>query len=364
MTCLGVAALLLALPLMQERPPATPAGDETAWHVVQAGDTLQGLTARYLGDASLWRENWKLNPGLKDPHQLQPGQRILILVRLKHHTAAIEGLSRKVESKPHPDPAWVPARLGEVLKERDGVRTYEKSSADLVFEDGAHLLVTEQSLLFLRESGARLVGNVSRRSIEIVDGQAEVQARPAPTLPDGLEIVVGGARTMALPAPGQGMGTRARKSSAGGAQVMVFEGTGNVEAGGASVDVPRGMGTSVPKGGAPGKPETLLSAPAVLSPAPGTAYGQSNPRFSWRGVPGAVSYTLEVCADPGCGRLVDRATDVRAERWIPEGLPLGEFYLRVTAVSASGLDGYPSAAVGFRIESLWRRPDAAGAGPE
>lgn len=357
------AALALALVAglrAQEPPPPTPSGDATAWHVVEPGDTLEGLTAKYLGDASLWRENWKLNPEIKDPHQLRPGQRILIIVGRKQHTAEIQGLSRKVESKPHPDPAWIPAKVGEVLRERDGVRTYERSSADLAFEDGSHLLITEESLVFLREVGARLVGDLTRRSIEIVDGQAEIQARPAPRPPAGLEILVGGARATAVALPNEGMGTRARKSSAGGAQVMVYEGQGSVEAGGGSVAVPRGMGTSVPKGGRPLPPEPLLPAPRVLAPAPGTAYGQSNPRLSWRPLAGAAAYTVEVCVDAACGQLVDRASGISATSWAPDGLPLGDLYFRVSAVSASGLDGFPSRAVPFRIESLWRRPDPLG----
>jgi hypothetical protein len=349
---------VLAAPLAAQDPvPSPSSGDETAWHVVQPGDTLEALTARYLGDASLWRENWKLNPDLKDPHALHPGQRILIIVKRRRHTAEIKGLSRKVESKPHPDPAWTPAQVGGLLKERDGIRTYEKSSADLGFDDGSHLLVTEQSLLFLREIGARLSGAVARRQIEIVDGQAEVAAKPSPRAVAGIEILVGGARALALPAPGEGMGTRARKLGAGGAQVMVYEGTSNVEAGGISVDVTRGMGTSVPNGGRPAAPEKLLLGPRILAPVPGTAYGQSNPRFSWRPVAGARSYTVEVCADLECGQVVDRATRVASERWSPDGLPLGELHFRVTAVSASGLDGFPSAPVPFRIDSLWRRPD-------
>jgi hypothetical protein len=156
------------------------------------------------------------------------------------------------------------------------------------------------------------------------------------------------------------MGTRARRASGGGAQVMVFEGVSNVEAGGGSVEVPRGMGTSVPQGGRPLPPEKLLPAPQVLAPVPGTAYGQSNPRLSWRPVAGAASYTVEVCVDAGCGQVVDRATRVAGTRWAPEGLPLGELHFRVMAVSASGLDGFPSSAVPFRVDSLWRRPDPLG----
>lgn len=342
----------------QAPPPPTPGGDPTAFHVVRSGDTLEALTQSYLGDASRWRENWALNPQVKDPHLLRPGQRIVILVGQRQHKAEIEGLSRRVESKPHPDPAWIPARVGEVLRERDGLRTYAKSSADLAFDDGSHLLVSEQSLVFLREVGTRLAGSVSRRSIEILDGQADVRAKTAPKLASGIEIVVGGARAQAQATAGHGMETRARTAS-GGAHVMVYEGTGSVAAGGREVLVPGGMGTAVPKGGPPAAPEALLPAPRVVVPAAGGAFDQANPRFAWRPVDGARSYTVEVCADAQCGQLVDRATGVTRTSWAPDGLPLGDLQFRVTAVAGSGLDGFPSPAVPFRIESLWRRPEPA-----
>lgn len=355
----AAVAFLLALATFrgEAQTPARAEADEIIWHDVVAGDTLEALTARYLGDASLWRENWKLNPDVKDPHQLRPGQRIRIIVKRQQPTAEIRGVSRKVESKPQADPTWTPARVGEVLKEKDGVRTYEKSSADLGFADGSRLVVTEQSLVFLREIGARLVGAVTRRAVEIVDGQAEIQAKGLAEPAAGIEFVIGGARALAQPGAGKGMETRVRKSASGGSQVMVFEGQTDVEAGGKSVLVPSGMGTSVPRGGTPTAPEKLLPAPELLAPVAGTAYGQANPRFSWKPVAGAQSYTVEVCVDAECGQVVDRATRVAGTRWSPDGLPLGEFRFRVMAVSASGLDGLPSTTPGFRIESLWRRPD-------
>src|SRR5258706_16420482 len=101
-------ALLLALAAARaaSQSPAPTESDEIIWHEVVAGDTLEALTAHYLGDASLWRENWKLNPDVKDPHQLRPGQRIRIIVKRQQPTAEIRGVSRKVESKPQTDPAW------------------------------------------------------------------------------------------------------------------------------------------------------------------------------------------------------------------------------------------------------------------
>ena len=53
---------------------------EDGWHVVRPGDTLEGLAARFLGSHELWRELHLLNPLVKDPNLLFPGQRLRIFL--------------------------------------------------------------------------------------------------------------------------------------------------------------------------------------------------------------------------------------------------------------------------------------------
>ena len=339
-------------------PEASPA-DETTWHEVQPGETLQGITRATLGSAELWEDNWRLNPTLKDPHRLAPGQRIRIYTRRKGRTAEIRGLSRKVEQKPHPELSWLPAHLGDVLRTRDGVRTHERSSAELGFDDGSSLVITEMSLVFLRERGQTLEGAPARRSVEILEGQADLAAKPRRTAQaPGIEIVVGGATATPRSTADKDTQARARTTSAGGAQVMVYGGTADLASGGRQVEVAEGMGSTVQKGGAPTPPEKLLPPSRMFAPVPGASYDHANPRLSWQPVEGAASYTLEVCRDLACGELVERATRLRGTRFTPDGLPLGNLYVRVTAVSTTGLDGFPSPAVPFNISALWRRPDA------
>jgi hypothetical protein len=67
-------------------------------------------------------------------------------------------------------------------------------------------------------------------------------------------------------------------------------------------------------------------------------------------VAGAAGYAVELCADPACGELVQRFAELPAAPFRPSGeMPLGELFWRVTPTSASGLDGYPSPAVGFTL---------------
>jgi hypothetical protein len=356
----GIAVIVLLLaPAAAPAQTASPSPRASLRHRVEPGETLEGLAQLYLGDNLRWPEIHKANPGIADPHRIAPGYLVVIPASLLR-TAEIRALSRKVESRPNPDPAWSPARTGELLKQRDALRTYERSSADLAFDDGSRLVVTEQSLVFLREEGKHLTGSVARRPVEIVEGQADLDSRPKPGGHPDLEIIVGGARTRPNVGEDGTAQARARKAASGDAQLMVYGGSAELEAAGQKVDIPSGMGSSIPKNGPPGAPERLLLAPKTQSPAPDALVDHSNPRIVWQAVEGAVSYVVEICRDPGCGELLARATRVTGTRWQADGLPMGRLYYRVTAVSPSGLDGFPAKPVPFVIESLWRRPQRPG----
>jgi hypothetical protein len=338
-------------------PPSTPAPSEnlaTGWHIVRPGETLEKITARYLGSSELWHQVAQLNPEIADPNRLTPGQRVRIYLPRRDASAArVAQLSRKVEAQASPIP-WEDARLNDLLVERDGVRTYPRSSAEMAFSDGTRLFVTEDSLVFLQRTGGALRG-VEHKSVEIIQGQAEVEARPvagraAPPASE-VEIVLGSARATARTDRSGAVQTRARRSEGGGAKLMAYSGDADLEAGGAKVQVPQGMGSSVGASGPPAPPEKLLAAPRALAPADGAEVACSNPSFAWETVPEAASYIVEVCRDPGCGSLVERGAGVAGAAWRPQALPAASLYWRVTARSRSGLDGYPGAARKLAVTS-------------
>jgi hypothetical protein len=340
-----LSSLLLPAADAQTQPAAV------TWYTVRPGDSLETIAARFLGTSQRWPEIHRLNPGIANPHQIEPGLRIRMPgVRPALPAARVNRISRRVEAKPSPI-AWDNAQVGEVLVERDGVRTYQKSSAEMQFTDGARVVVTEDSLVFLRRSGSTLRG-VERKSIEIVEGQADLEARsgPAPQAPE-VEILIGGTRATSKPGPAGTSQARARKADGGGAKVMVYGGEGEVEAGGARVQVAAGMGTSVEAQGPPSPPEKLLPAPRLSDPEAGGERACADPWLSWEPVPEAASYTVEVCRDPGCAELVDRRTGHPGPPWRPAALPVGDLHWRVTARSRSGLDGYPSETAALRVTS-------------
>lgn len=330
----------------------SPAGDTLGTYVVRPGDTLKGITARFLGDDSLWRENWRLNPNLSDPHLLIPGQTLRIILdrKLPPRTVQVTMVARTVDQKPSPNP-WTGAEIGDLLQEEDGLRTGDKASAEVLFDDETKLQLTEQSLIFLRRIGSTLRG-VPQETVEIVEGQADLTATASRGEELGIELILGETTAKPTLGPSGRVATRARQAAGGDVALMVYAGKSAVAAGGAEVQVPTGMGTTVPPGGGPPTaPEKLLPAARSLAPRAGTSWGYANPRLTWQPVRGAASYTVEVCRDPSCSALVDRVVGLVDPEWTPETLPMGNLHWRVTAVASSGLDGYPSTAVPFSITS-------------
>jgi hypothetical protein len=269
--------------------------------------------------------------------------------------ATIQQVFRQVEQMPFPKP-WAPAAVGGVLQERDGLRTFEKSSSELRFDNDSRMIVSEESVVFLREA-TPAPENVSRKAIEIRAGQADLDVTRSATGPQSdIEFHIGETWGNTRPgAVGKGA-SRARRATDGGSRIMVYDGEGEVTAGGRTTPVPPGMGIAVTAEGRTNGPEKLLAAPKALTPNESQTFDFSNPTLHWEPAPGAETYSVEVCRDIDCGQLVDRAVGIRMTRWTPRVLPIGVLYWRVSAMSASGLDSYLSAPLKFTIRTYWRRP--------
>ncbi|HEX3130802.1 MAG TPA: LysM domain-containing protein, partial [Thermoanaerobaculia bacterium] len=216
----GVCVILAAGPL-----GAQTENLESGWHIVRPGDTLEALADLYLGSSQFWKRLADLNREILDPNVIEPGQRLRVLLPIRGSlpVARIDRVSRKVEEQPQPNP-WNEARPGDLLVERDAVRTYKASSAVMDFRDGSSLMVTEDSLVFLNRAGSRLKGAPPTHSVEIVEGQADVEVG-APRLASAeavrpeVEIVLGNTRARSKPAVSAAGGqsqSRARKAEGGG----------------------------------------------------------------------------------------------------------------------------------------------------
>ncbi len=332
-------------------------GDTTGWHIVRPGETLEGITEDYLGIGSLWRENHRLNPSIRDPHFLSVGQRIRVILHreLPPRTAQIVTVQNEVEERPVPNP-WQPAQAGDLLKEKDGVRTAAGAFAEVRFDDGVRVTLTPNSLVYLRRMDQTLRTG-KRDEIEVVRGQADLAATTgANQRMSDVEIVLGSAVTRPRPDNLGRSETRTRNEDSGGS-VMVYSGTGELSSGGVAVNIATGQGTIVSPEGVVEPPRDLLPFPTTVSPAAGASLPYSNPVFNWEAVEEANEYLVEICSDPDCGSILttQRSTTTTIE---PTSLPSGTWYWRVRGIGGSGLDGFASPV--REIEILVDKNDVTG----
>ncbi|MEM9531292.1 MAG: FecR domain-containing protein [Pseudomonadota bacterium] len=326
--------------------------DTLGVHVVKPGETLWDITRYYLGEDFLWKENWRLNPEIKDPNKLRIGQELTIIKERKitADNALVKTVANEVDKNLQRS-AWEAARAGDELAERDGVRTRAQSSAELAFNDNSTLRLGEYSQIFLQEKTTTLRG-VDRGRIEVRRGAAELTFEPLTRRKTEIELLAGSA--VSRPQPdneGRGQIAAGTNEDDGSARVMVYEGQSSVEAAGTAVNLTRGTGSTVPASGPPTPPEKLLRAPRDLAPGNGAIWKVANQRVRWDPVPEADHYRVEVCRDPQCGDLTTVSEPLTGTDWQPVLAAAGEYFWRVRAVSASGLEGYASSAAALTLAS-------------
>src|SRR5204863_1254174 len=217
---------------------------------------------------------------------------------------------------------WSDAIENDLLLDRDGVRTSALSSAELAFSDGARLLVTEDSLIFLRQRGKTLTAE-NPRGVEIQQGTADVEATGAAAPTADVEIVLGSAHATSLLRDHHDGQSRARRGIDGPSAFMVYRGEGAVEAAGTRVALPQGTGSALPASGPPTPAETLLPQPIVLEPAAGATMSCASPPVRWSPLPGAGTYTVDVCRDSDCATPVQHADGIAGTTWSAANLAPG-----------------------------------------
>lgn len=323
--------------------------DTTITHTVKSGDTMNSITREYLGTDILWKENWKLNPQVKNPHLLTIGQKLTVIKEriIPAEKATMRKIINNVEKKLIVGD-WLQAQTGDNLQQQEGVRTLEASSTVLEFNETSSLKILEFSQVFLKSRKTSLSGTDSS-TIEIIEGDAELKWEPLNIKNSEIEIISG--QTKLIPESANGKVTSIRTGIAenGNSVVSVYEGKSNIQSAGTQVSVPKGMGVSVKQGEKPPKPKPLLKSPVVDTNLINQSYAYSNPILMWQKVELAKNYLVEICYDKNCSQIFEQLKTESDHVQLSKVPDSGDYYWRVAAVSQDDLVGFKSKPIALNI---------------
>ncbi|MDR0247240.1 MAG: FecR domain-containing protein [Burkholderiales bacterium] len=321
---------LFALTLHDAKSAAVNVSADTIEYTVQPGDTISGLSERYLGGRARWGAIAKLNPGL-DIHKLRPGQMLYLpenRVRSIGNTAKVLKINGQAQSN------GVGLQEGQQLSAGIVIDVAHDSFVTLQLDDGSILVVEPNTRARLDELRQLAIGS-QRSSIHIDRGRINVKASPQTAPGARFEISTPSATTSVR-------GTRFRVGENESQTTVVEVNEGRVRvatletSANKSVIVAAGNGSIAAVGHTPSAPIPLLPAPD-LSALP-EQHTQTILEIIFPPVDNATAYRVTVARDAAFEDVV--AADENA---LPQlkvaNLPDGQYYLRARAISAEGLHG-------------------------
>jgi LysM repeat protein len=121
------AATLLFL-LACWSPAIFAQGEDSTVYVIQKGDTLWGLSERFIKDPYYWPELWERNQSITNPHFIYPGQKL----RFRNGKLELEPPAKVVESPAVPQAPAAVVAAEEVVP----VRTFAVNGGEGFLQEG------------------------------------------------------------------------------------------------------------------------------------------------------------------------------------------------------------------------------------
>jgi hypothetical protein len=330
-------ALALAPGSALARNPLIPftREDRVAYRVV-AGDTLIALARRYfiprVDLGAIQRRNHVRNPRripigttLAFPVSILRGDPLVAHVVAARGTVRIGGIGQ-ADAPP-------PLREGLVLGEGASVETGADGSITLELPNGSRTSLPTRSRLRLSVLRRRLLDGAVLQDLEVTAGKADTQVVPLGSNPGRFRVTTPHA-TAAV------RGTRFRVGyDQGQTGTEVLDGVVAIGAGAVLSDqLPKGMGATIADSGAIAK-EALLPSPDLVDP--GKTRVDPVVTLAAVPVPGAAAYHLQVAADAAFLSVVHDVT-APSPVFTLNQLPNGTWFVRLTAIAPSHLEGLPA----------------------
>ena len=329
-----LALLICTVPALAG--PASPAAisvDVPDWrYTVRPGDTLIGVSSRYLARPSSWPRLQRHNR-ISQTRRLVPGSTLLIplaWLRQEPAPATVIYVNGQV-SVTLPEAAERGLSLNERVPAGAVLTSGANSSATLRFADGSVLVLQPGARLALDTVSVYAGGGMVDTRVRLQQGRVEIGANPNRKAGSRLQVITPSAVAAVR-------GTRFRVGAdAGATREETLEGQVGLTALGRQVSVAAGQGSRAELGKPPSPPVALLPAPDVTGlPAKVEMLPM---RFDLPALPGSVAWLGQIARDAGFETLLLEDTSTSPQLSFAD-LPDGRYVLRVRAEDAKGLQGH------------------------
>ena len=295
---------------------------------VNRHDTLYDLARRYFADPGAYGVVQRLNR-VADPRRMPIGLVLKIprtLLRQEPITAAIQSLKGNVRV------GMSGGAVGMMVHEGDLVETGERSFVSLRLPDDTIVSLPSKTRIRVQRLRRTLLSESVERQFAVQYGRASGTVTPMTDPASSFEFITPRAITSVR-------GTHFRVGydpGEAGSRVEVVEGKVGFQAGnGKEQLVQAGFGS-----------DDRLPAPMPLLPPPELAKPdevQNDERLSFplRPMAGATGYHLQIARDAGFIDIIDEAFSESPLGEFP-ALANGTYFVRLTGIDASGLEGKPS----------------------
>ncbi|MEW6618612.1 MAG: Ig-like domain-containing protein, partial [bacterium] len=307
-------------------------------HKTKDGDTLWDISEKYLQTPWLWMAIADYNK-LKNPHFILPGDMIKIPEVPQVKVTEVFG---DVTIKRIGTNKYVNLRRGDNVYPHDEVVVGPDSTAQIEFEDKSILQLKPETSLVLKHSVYAEKVKAVNTKVKLLHGKMSFKGTK--TTGSNFEIET----------PGVFCGVRGTEFEIGYtpdglSSISVFQGEVLASSTGKAVNVPAGFGIQSVKGELPSPPKPLPKSPELIKPVDDFITGILTLTFSWKSVPEAAKYYLEIAKDEAFNNVVYRVQGTESTSVVSTTLPVGKYYWRVRSIDKSGLEGKFSNARILRI---------------
>lgn len=301
-------------------------------YVVTKGDNLWQISQTYLKSVDYYSKIQHIN-NISRPKNIPPGTRLRVpLDWVKQFSANVTVKNTKGKVTKINKHGSMSVNLNTEFSLGDELQLTPKAIITLVFADKTEMTILGPSKVqFDHLSHYGKTGMVDTR-LKLDSGKLEIRAEKSKGSGSRLDIKTASAVTSVR---GTVFRTSVNSDNAT-SSVEVLEGKVAVAAENKTVEVPSGYGVQVKEGEDLGLPEKLLAPPEFIDIP--TEINSNKTQINWSAIKNASRYQILVSTDSLMSELISSAETNDLSFKIDQ-LPEGDIFVRLSAISDSGLIG-------------------------